>query len=95
MYLFPLYLLLLVFLNNQINAENNLSPTYQQLASSYCFINDYATWLEQRESLNYFLEFARLFGLATKGIEQEIKRYRLQYECLKKLEHHPMNTKQE
>ncbi|CAF1070652.1 unnamed protein product [Rotaria sordida] len=90
MHLFSLYLFVLLFLNNQINAENRLSPNYQQLALSKCFINNYSTWLEQRESLNYFLQFAQLFGIDTKRIEQEIERYRLQDECLKKLKHHPM-----
>ncbi|CAF4399532.1 unnamed protein product, partial [Rotaria sp. Silwood2] len=90
MYLFPLYLLLLIVLNNQINADNHLSPIYQQLASSYCFIDDYSTWLEQREALNYFKQFAQFFGLDTKRIEKEIERYRLQHECLKGLKNHPI-----
>lgn len=85
MHLVALFLLL-ILCTNTIMAKNEPNSTFKQLASSYCLVNDYSIWLEHKESLNYFLQLARMFALDTTRIEQEIERYRLQDECLKKIE---------
>jgi len=90
MYLSPSYFFLLLFLNNQINAQASLSATYRHLASFYCYIDDYSSWVEQQTILNYFLQFARLFDLDTKFIEAELEKYRLQHECLRAFERLPI-----
>jgi hypothetical protein len=90
MYSLSLYLLLLLLLNDQINTQPFLSPTYQRLASLYCYIDDFSSWLEQQTSLNYFLKFAQFFDLDTNSIEVELERYRLQHECLRALERLPI-----
>ncbi len=90
MYYLSTYLLLLLFLYKNVHTENSLSLSYQRLAATYCYIDDYSNWLEQQKSLNYFLQFAKYFDLDTKRIEQELERYRLQHECLRTLERLPI-----
>lgn len=90
MYLLSAYIFLLLFLHNQINAQDTLSPGYQRLASIFCYIHDYPTWLEQQKSLQYFLEFAQFLEIDTKRIEDELERYRLQHQCLRAIERLPI-----
>ena len=67
-----------------------LSPHHERLATRYCFIDNYATWLEEQSLLTYFLQFSRFFDLDTNRIEQELAQYRLQHECLRALERLPI-----
>ncbi|CAF0918822.1 unnamed protein product [Adineta steineri] len=90
MYRFAIYILLLLFLNDQINSQSSITPSYQRLASLYCYIDDYSTWSEEETSLNYFLQFALYFNLDSSRIEQELERYRLQHECLRAVERLPI-----
>jgi hypothetical protein len=92
----PLFSLLCVFLclvplvlgNTTLPLQ--LSSHHQRLASTYCFINNYTTWLEQQSMLAYFLQFSRFFDLDKHRIEQELEQYRLQHECLRALERLPI-----
>jgi hypothetical protein len=89
MYIFLLCTLLLLFLNNQINAQNSVSPIYQRLAS-YCHISDYSVWLKEQEALKYFLEIADYYDVDKNMIKLELERYRSQRECLRILERLPI-----
>ncbi|CAF2033099.1 unnamed protein product [Rotaria magnacalcarata] len=85
MYLLALFSLLLL-LNNEINAKIELPATYPQSVLSHCSINNYSSWLEQKESLTFFLQLARFLALDTKRIERQISIYVLQDRCLKQFE---------
>ncbi|CAF3227254.1 unnamed protein product [Rotaria socialis] len=88
MYSLALFSLLLL-LNNEINASIESPATYPQSALSHCSIDNYSSWLEQKESLTFFLQFARFLALDTKRIEREISIYDLQDRCLKQFETPP------
>jgi len=92
MYIFLIFTLLLLFLNNQSNAQNSVSTIYQHLAS-YCNISDYSLWLQKQASLKKFLRIAHHFELdenTIKQIERDLKRYRSEHECLKFYERFPI-----
>ncbi len=81
---------LILLLCLHINSQVTLPPTYRHLAAEYCYIEDYAKWLKEQESLEYFLRFARFFDANATRIKDELERYRLQRECLKILERLPI-----
>jgi hypothetical protein len=81
---------MLIFIQSQMNSQNNLLDIYQRLASSYCSIHDYPAWLRRQTTLNYLLELAQIYNINSDRIEQEIKQYRLQRECLKLMERLPI-----
>ncbi len=79
-----------IFIKSQIDSEKKFFKLYQHLASLYCHIDDYPTWLAQQSSLNYFLQFSQFFNIDTNHIQQMLEQYRLQRECLRALERLPI-----
>ena len=73
-----------------INSQITLPPIYRHLAAEYCHIKDYAKWLKEQESFEYFLKFARFFDYSATRIKNDLEQYRLQRECLKILERLPI-----
>ena len=70
------------------------SPEYKRLAS-YCYIDDYATWLQRQNELIMWLDFAKILRLPIHEDEQfqrEVQQYRLQYECLRVMERLPVSV---
>jgi len=93
MYIFLICTLLLLFLNNQINAQNSVSPIYQYLAYSRCHISDYSVWLKEQAALQKFLQLVANVELdenMINRIQQYLEYYRSQRECLKFYEHLPI-----
>lgn len=91
MYSYSSYLFLLLFIHVlHIKAEDSPSPSYRRLAALYCYIDDYSTWIEQQNSLKYFLQFAQFFDIDLNRVRDELERYRLQHECLRALERLPI-----
>jgi hypothetical protein len=96
------YSLLLIFILSSVNAEQSPSQTsfspklksteYQRLAK-YCYIDDYSAWLERQREFMIWFDLAKMLRLPIKEnqqFQQELKRYRLQYECLRIIEHLPI-----
>ena len=82
--------LLTLVIHKSISAELNPSLTYQRLARLYCYIEDYPAWLEQQSILEYFLRFAQYFYVDAELLKKALEQYRLQHECLKVVERHPI-----
>jgi len=92
MYIFLICTLVLLFLNNQINAQNSISPIYQHLAS-LCHISDYSVWLQKQAAFKKFLRYAHRFELdenTIKQIKKDLEDYRDQRDCLKFYERVPI-----
>jgi hypothetical protein len=70
------------------------SADYKRLAS-YCFIDDYPTWLQRQQELIMWLDLAKILKLPIQDDEQfqqEVQQYRLQYECLRVMERLPVSV---
>ena len=79
-----------LLVQSEIDSTKAFSDLYQRLASSYCHIKDYPTWLEQQLSFHYFLQFVQYFDIDTDRIKEIRDQYRLQYECLRAIERLPI-----
>jgi hypothetical protein len=81
---------IILCIHSSINADKDLSSTFQRLASFYCYVDDYPAWLEQQSNLEYILRFSQFFYIDTNLIKQALEQYSSQYQCLKTLEQHPI-----
>ena len=90
--LFVLSIFILQILNQKrIRAEQNPTLTYQRLALLHCDIENYPAWLEEQYIVKYFLQFVKFFDeVDVKIIKAIWEKYRLQHECLKVVERHPI-----
>ena len=70
------------------------TPDYQRVANS-CFINDYSAWLKRQQEFILWLtvsKILRLSSLKEKEIQKEIRKYRLQHQCLRIMERLPVSV---
>lgn len=79
-----------IYIKTETDSQKKLLDQYHHLASIYCYIDDYSAWLKEQAALEAFLQIARFFDIDNDHIQQELKRYRLQYECLRVIERLPI-----
>lgn len=94
---FSLFLILLILStvnsSRQLQRKTLFSPklkqeTYKNFAK-ICHIDDYSKWFEQQKEFMVWLDFARMLRLPIeedKDFQRELKKYRLQFQCLRLVE---------
>ena len=68
------------------------SSEYKRLAS-YCYIDDYASWLQRQQELVIWFDLAKMLKLPIdedKQFQRELQQYRLQHQCLRVMERLPV-----
>jgi hypothetical protein len=69
------------------------SVEYKRFAK-YCLIQDYPAWLQKQYEFDLWFDLAKLLRLPIHedvDFQQELKQYRLQYECLRFFERLPIS----
>ena len=70
------------------------SSEYKRLAS-YCYIDDYTSWLQRQQELLMWFDLAKILKLPIhedKQFQRELQQYRLQHECLRVMERLPVSV---
>jgi hypothetical protein len=96
--------LLIIFILSSVNSiplerEEGISlastPSEYKRLATHCYIDDYAAWLERQQELMIWLSLAKLFKLPIQDselIQQELRQFRLQHECLRVIERLPVSV---
>jgi len=83
-----------IILQTQSSIPSRLvSLKYKRLAK-YCYIDDYPAWLERRHDFMVWLNLAKMLHFPIhedKELQRELKKYHLQYQCLRIMERLPVS----
>ena len=77
-----------------LSVDKSKSAEYKRLAS-YCYIDDYAAWVQRQQELVMWLDLAKILKLPIhedEQFQQEVQQYRLQHECLRVMERLPVSV---
>ncbi len=79
----------------QTSFSSKLKSTEYHRLAKYCYINDYSAWLQRQHEFMIWLDLAKLLRLPVhedRKFQEELKQYRLQYQCLRIIERLPVSV---